>query len=60
MYRGRVVDNLGLVVLAQEIDLILGDINLPRIGGLWITRRIECSGMLGHILVIAVAAFVMN
>ena len=52
--RARFVDNLGLAILLPELDLILMNINLPKISGLQITRQIERNGTLGHILVIAV------
>ena len=60
MYRVRGVDNLSLAIPLHELGLILVDINLPKISGLQITRQIERNGMLGHIIVIAVTAFVMN
>ena len=54
----RVADNLSLAI--QELGLILVDINLLKISGLQITRQNERNGMLGHILVIPVTAFVMK
>ena len=60
MYRVRGVNNLGLAISVHELGLVFVDINLPKISGLQVTRQTERNGMLGHIVVIAVTAFIMN
>ena len=60
MYRVRGVNNLGLAISVHELGLVFVDINLPKISGLQVTRQIERNGMLGHIILIAVTAFVIS